>query len=80
MSKFKTYLGNVVTNQEMFSEKHCSLFGESPGPGAILSNHDLDGAVAFDGEAWRELDLAAMQRAVIQGQGNVPEYGSVADQ
>ena len=72
MAKYNTYLGNKVTNQEMFSEKHCSLFGESPGPGAILSNRDLDGAVVFDGEAWRELDLAAMQRAVIQGQGDVP--------
>ena len=80
MPKFKTFLGNVVTNQEMFSEKHCSLFGKSPGPGAILSNYDLDGAVAYDGEAWRELDLAAMQRAIIQRQGHVPEYGSTADQ
>ncbi len=67
MSRFKTYWGNVVPNQEMFSAKHCALFGESPGSGAILSNHELDGAVVFDGETWRELDLAAMQKTVNHG-------------
>ena len=67
MSRFKAYWCNVVPNQEMLSAKHCSLFGESPGSGAILSNHNLDGAVVFDGEAWRELDLAAMQKTIIHG-------------
>ena len=66
MSHLKTYWGAAVSDQRIFSEKHCALFGESPTPGAILSNHDLDGAVVFDGEAWRELDLAAMQKALTQ--------------
>jgi len=66
MSNLKTYWGAAVSGQQIFSEKHCALFGESPRPGAILSNHDLDGAVVFDGESWRELDLAAMQKAFTQ--------------
>jgi len=45
-------------------------------PGAVLPNGDLDGTVVFDGQDWRELDLAAMQKAVIQRQGNAPEYGN----
>ena len=64
MSSFKTYWGEVIPNQERFSARHCSLFGESPRSGDILSNQDLDGAVVFDGEAWRELDLVAMQKTI----------------
>ena len=48
--------------------------------GAILSKCDLDGAVVFDGQDWRELDLAAMQKAVIHGQANAPGFGIEVDQ
>lgn len=65
MSRFKIYWGKVAPNQEMLNEKYCALFGEHPRLGDILSNHDLDGAVVFDGVAWRELDLAAMQKTAI---------------
>jgi len=65
VSRLKAYWGKVVPDQEMFSARHCSLYGESPRSGAILSNCDHDGAVVFDGEDWRELDLAAMQKAII---------------
>jgi len=71
MPGFKTCWGEVVPNQEMFSARHHSLFGEAPRYGAILSHHDLYDAVVFDGEAWRELDLGAMQNAIIQEQDNV---------
>ncbi len=64
MSKFNEYWGKAVPNQEMLSARHCSLFGDDPESGAILSNCDLDGAVVFDGEAWRELHLEAMQQAI----------------
>ena len=75
MSRFKPFWGNVVPDQETFSEKHCALFGESPGSGAILSNHELDGAVVFDGNTWRELDLAAMQKSGNNGKVH-GEYGA----
>lgn len=75
MSSFKAFCGKVVPHQETFSARHCSLYGESPMYGAILANSDFDGTVVFDGQDWRELDLAAMQRAVIQGQGSAPDYG-----
>jgi hypothetical protein len=70
MSSFDKYWGEKVPGQEMLNLKHCSLLGESPRSGAILSNCDLDGAVVFDGEDWRELDLAAMQKTINQGLGN----------
>ena len=63
MSRLKAYWGKVVPDQEMFSARHCSLYGEAPRSGAILSNCYLDGAIVFDGEYWKELDLAAMQKA-----------------
>ena len=65
MPRFETYWGKVAPNQEMPTARHCSLHGEYPRSGAILSNCDHDGAVVFDGEDWRELDLAAMQKAII---------------
>jgi hypothetical protein len=65
MSSFKLYWGEVVPDQEMFSKKHEHLFGSAPRRDAILSAQDYVGAVVFDGETWRELDLAAMQEAVI---------------
>ncbi len=80
MSSFITYWGKSVPDQEILSARHSSLYGESPKSGAILSNCDLDGAVVFDGEVWRELDLAAMQKTVNQGQGNALDYGKVVDQ
>ena len=79
MSGFKTYWGKVVPNQEIFNARYRSLFGESPKPGDILSNHDLDGAVVFDGVAWRALDLAAMQKNANQKQGNGSEYIDLVD-
>ena len=67
MLRFQTYAGSAVPNQEMLSEKHCSLFGEIPSAGAILSNDDLGGAVVFDGQIWREFDLVALQDSINQG-------------
>ena len=64
MSIFKLYWGEVVSDQEMLSERHEHLFGESPGRDAILADQDLDGAVVFDGKAWRELDLETMQKLI----------------
>ena len=61
MSKFKSYWGEVVSYQDMLNARHCSLFGEFPTRDAILADQDLQGAVVFDGEVWRELDLAAIQ-------------------
>ena len=80
MSSSKTFCGKDVPHQERFSERHCSIYGESPMSGAILSKCDLDGTVVFDGQDWRELDLAAMQKAVIQEQGNAPEFAIEVDQ
>ena len=79
MSVFKTYWGKAVPGQDLLSARHSTLYGESPKPGSILSNCDLDGAVVFDGEIWRELDLAAMQKTVKQEQGNESEYGHASD-
>jgi hypothetical protein len=79
MSSFGKCWGAKVPGQEMLNLKHCSLFGESPKSGDILYSHDLDGTVAFDGEAWRELDLAAMQKSVIQGQSNALGYIDLFD-
>ena len=65
MSSFKLYWGEVVLNQKMLNERHCSLFGEFPRCDAILADQDLDGAVVFDGKTWRKLDLESIQKAVI---------------
>jgi len=65
MSKFATYWGKAVSNQEVLNEKHRSLFIEPPKLGDILSNPGRDGAVVFDGVTWRKLDLAAMQKDAI---------------
>ena len=67
MAGITTFWGKAVSNQATFSEKHCRLYGESPVIGDVLSNQDLDGAVVFDGEIWRELDLAGMRAAAISG-------------
>ena len=61
MSGFNTYWGDEVPNQGVLVAKYCSLFGESPKKDVILSGRDLYSAVVFDGKAWRELDLLAMQ-------------------
>jgi hypothetical protein len=45
--------------------------GESPRSGAILSHYEFDGVVVFEGEIWRELDLAAMQKAKIVNAGAI---------
>lgn len=74
MSSFKAYLGEVSPHQERFSARYCSLFGESPRSGDILSNQELDGAVVFDGEAWRALDLVAMQKTINDRQDKLCKH------
>ena len=64
MSRFKTYWGKAVPDQDVFSARYSSLYGNLPMCDAILANQDIGGAVVFDGETWRELDLAAMQKDV----------------
>lgn len=61
MSRFSEFWGDKVSGQEKYSKKHEYLFGSAPKCDAIMSHDEFERAVVYDGEAWRELDLNAIQ-------------------
>ncbi len=61
MASFKMYWGEAVLDQEKLNLKHYVLFREFPSCDAILVEQSVGSAVVFDGEVWRELDLAAIR-------------------
>lgn len=59
-SRFESFWGGKVQNQEILTVSYRYLYGEDPERNVIQASENAMDAIVYDGKFWRELNLAAM--------------------